>query len=376
MNRIKVKYEEIISVDNLICADMIIRTRNDYSYGVAEFDKDYYGNIYQLHLDLINQTYIHSGYHTFHTTGSDNKRRLIHVCANYRDRIVQKALIIATKPYLVNRFVGNTYSSIPGRGAHKAIKKIKQVVYHNPINVLQLDIYHFFHEIDQACMANILSSNFKDRHIVWLCEAMMIAVDKGLVLGAEDSQWHANMYLTGIDHMILKECKPDHYFRYCDDLVLIDDSADKLKQSMKNIEEYMTTIKMQLKPSKRIFKLAEKRRMKGESGVGEGLDFLGYVFYQNHTDLRSSTKNRWRRRLHVLNRTPADAEISKQDIVARGALIGLLKHCNSKNLIKKWNNEYPNYFERLRRAEAKKSAAAKQKKEQLETLLEQTKRAS
>lgn len=375
MNRIKVKYEDIISIENLICADMIIKTKNDYSYGVADFDADWYNNIYQLHLDLINQTYRHSGYHTFYTTGPDGKRRLIHVCANYRDRIVQKALIITTKPYLVCRLVGNTYSSIPKRGAHKAIKKIKQAVKHNPVSVLQLDIYHFFHEIDQACMANILSNNFKDIRIVWLCETMMSVVDDGLVLGAEDSQWHANMYLTELDHLILNQCKPENYFRYCDDLVLIDTSKEKLQQSLITIEDYLPSVKLQLKPSKRVFKIAEKRRMKGESGVGEGLDFLGYVFYQNHTDLRTSTKNRWRRRLHVLNKIPADAEISKQDIVARGALIGLLKHCDSKNLINKWKNEYPNYFERLRRAEARKSSAAKQKKEQLATVLEQTKRA-
>lgn len=376
MNRIKVRYEDVISVENLICADMIIKTKNDYSYGVAEFDADWYNNIYQLHLDLKSQTYRHSGYHTFYTTGPDGKRRLIHVCANYRDRIVQKALIIVTKPYLVNKLVGNTYSSIPKRGAHKAIRKIKQVVKHNPVSILQLDIYHFFHEVDQPCMVNILSNNFKDIRTVWLCRTMMSAVDDGLVLGAEDSQWHANMYLTELDHLILNQCKPENYFRYCDDLVLIDTSKEKLQQSLITIEDYLPSVKLQLKPSKRVFKLAEKRRMKGESGVGEGLDFLGYVFYQNHTDLRTSTKNRWRRRLHVLNKIPADAEISKQDIVARGALIGLLKHCNSKNLIKKWNNEYPNYFERLRRAEARKSSAAKQKKQQLAVVLEQTRRAS
>lgn len=374
MNRIKTKYEEVISVENLIAADQIIRSTNRYSCRVAQFDKDWYNNIYRLHLDLKHFAYEHSGYDTFHNTGADGKRRLIHVCKNYRDRIVQKAIIIASKGEMINKLVGNTYSSVPGRGTHKAIYKIKEVVKNRAVYCMQLDIRHFFESIDQGCLAATLVDNYKDRRVAWLFGRMMEAVDKGIVLGAEDSQWHANMYLTGLDHHILQRCKPENYFRYCDDLVLIDTSERKLEQSMVAIEEYLRSIKLQLKPSKRIFRLAEKRRIKGESGNGAGLDFLGYVFYQNHTDLRTKTKNRWQRRLHVLNRIPGEAEASGEDLVTRGALIGLLKHCDSRNLLKKWRNEYTNYFERLGRYEAAKAAAAQQRKKELAAVLERTKR--
>lgn len=374
MDRIKTRYEEVISLENLIAADEIIRMNSDYSYRVEEFDSDWYNNMYRLHLDLKYYAYIHSGYDEFTTTGADGKVRLIRVCKNYRDRIVQKAIILATKSEMINRLVGNSYSSVPGRGTHKAIRKIKDIVKNRPINVMQLDIYHFFEQMDQSCLINILHNNFKDRSVVWLFERMMAAVDSGVVLGAEDSQWHANLYLTELDHLILETCKPEAYFRYCDDLVLLDESKEKLQEAMMKIEDKIDSLHLQLKPSRRIFRLAEKRRLKGESGNGSGLDFLGYVFYQKHTDLRTRTKNRWRRRLHVLNKIPADMEASKTDIAAYGAITGLLKHCDSKNLLKKWQNEYPNYFERLRRRKAAKVAIAKQHKEELAALLERTKR--
>lgn len=374
MNRIKATYEEIISIENLIAADTFIRATNDYTCRVARFDEGWYDNIYRLHLDLKYFTYGHSGYDVFYTTGVDGKRRKIQVCKDYRDRIVQKAAIMATRPGMICKLVGNTYSSVPGRGSHKAIRKVKEVVKGRPVYCMPLDVYHFFDEIDQACMIRTLGNNFKDRRITWLFGVMIGAVDNGIVLGAEDSQWHANLYLSELDHIILHSCKPEAYFRYCDDIVLIDGSSRKLEHSMIAIEEYLDSVKLHLKPSKRIFRLAERRRMKGEPGEGAGLDFLGYVFYQNHTDLRTSTKNRWRRRLHVLNRLPGDVPASREDIACRSALIGLLKHCDSKHLIKTWKNEYPNYFERLRRREAAKAAAAEQQKKELAALLERTKR--
>lgn len=202
----------------------------------------------------------------------------------------------------------------------------------------------------------------------------MAAVEKGIVLGAEESQWNANLALCGFDHMVLEECKPDYYFRYCDDIVLLDKRRENLEAASMKIEQYLSNISLRLKPSKRIFFIAEKRRKKGESGEGCGLDFLGYVFYRHHTDLRTKTKNRWRRRLHILNRMPGNMQATNADMIAHGAIIGLLKHCNSKNLLNKWKNDYPNYFERLRRHKAAKAAAAERRKDELAALLERTKR--
>ena len=44
MNRLKTKYEDIISVENLIAADQFIRENNDYNYRVAQFDSNWYDN--------------------------------------------------------------------------------------------------------------------------------------------------------------------------------------------------------------------------------------------------------------------------------------------------------------------------------------------
>ena len=377
MNRLKTKYEDIISVENLIAADQIIRENNDYNYRVAQFDSNWYDNIYLLHLDLKHFNYTHCGYDVFYMTGPDGKRRKISVCKNYRDRIVQKAAIIVSREGMVSKLVGNTYASIPGRGSHKAIRKIKKMMHETEgdLYCLQGDIRHYFEEIDQQIMLSKLSNIFRDQRIVWLYGQMMAVVDQGIVLGAEESQWNANLHLNAIDHIILQECKPMSYYRYCDDIVLFDKSKEKLEGMMKVIEEHLSSIRLTLKASKRIYLIADKRRQKGQRGVGSGVDFLGYVFYRKHTDLRPSTKKRWKRKLHVLNRVPGISPFSHDDMTAHGSITGLLKHCNSNKLLKTWKNDYPNYFERLRRRKAAKAAAAQLRKKELATLLQQARRA-
>lgn len=374
MNRIKIKYEDVISIENLIAADQIIRYRCGYTYKVEQFDKDWYDNIYQLHIDLKNFTYEHSGYDIFHKTGADGKCRLIHVSSNYRDRIVQKAIVIVVKDELIKKLVGNTYSSVPGRGSHKAIHRIQKIVRENEMFCLQLDVRKFFESINQGYLISVLHKTFKDDRLVWLFERMIHAVDRGLVLGAEDSQWWANLCLTQLDHIILQQCKPANYFRYCDDLVLLDPNRCKLEQSLIVIRQHIKEIGLTLKPSARIFLIAEKRREKGSSRQGEGLDFLGYVFYRNHTDLRNRTKKRWRRRLYGLNKIADDIPASKKDIIAAASIRGLTMHCNSNNLLKKWKNEYPNYYARLRRRKAAKAAVTERRKKELATVLQQTRR--
>lgn len=370
MNRIKTKYEEIISIENLIAADQIIRKHNNHNCRVKRFDQNWYGNINKLHLDLKHFTYEHKGYKEFYVVGaSDGKRRKICIYKDYRDRIVQKAITISSKQEMINRLPGNTYSSIQKRGAHKAIRKLRRVLWEKPYHCFQGDIFHFFEEVDHDVMEGVLKDIFKDDRVLWLYSRMLRVVDKGLVLGAEESQWHANLYLISLDHLILNVCKPEYYFRYCDDIVLLDTDKEKLLASVPIIDEHLEELSLRLKPSKEVFKVADSRRKKGESGVGKGLDFLGYVFYREHTDLRAKTKRRYRRKLHVLNKISGDAPISKQDIIVYATLVGLLKHCDSTNLLNKWKNEYPNYYKRLQQPKTIKVAETKQQEKQLAPVL-------
>jgi hypothetical protein len=45
--------------------------------------------------------------------------------------------------------------------------------------------------------------------------------NKGLPIGNLNSQFFANVYLTGFDHFVKHTLKCRHYLRYCDDFVLL-----------------------------------------------------------------------------------------------------------------------------------------------------------
>ena len=77
--------------------------------------------------------------HTFKTSEyvvfdkqEGNKMRIIYKLPYYPDRIVQWAILQVIEPYLIKTFISQTYSAIPGRGAHKALRTIRNDIVRDP----------------------------------------------------------------------------------------------------------------------------------------------------------------------------------------------------------------------------------------------------
>jgi len=83
------KFEDIISLDNLLSAwrEFIRGKRNRRD--VQEFSLNLMDNIFQLHQDLKSLTYKHGGYQAFKI--NDPKPRDIHK-ASVRDRLLHHAI--------------------------------------------------------------------------------------------------------------------------------------------------------------------------------------------------------------------------------------------------------------------------------------------
>lgn len=64
----------------------------------------------------------------------------------------------------------------------------------------------------------------------------------GLPIGNLTSQFFANFYLSSLDHFILEKLKVSGFVRYMDDIVIFDNSKNKLKTVYTEMEKYCKEI--------------------------------------------------------------------------------------------------------------------------------------
>ena len=154
------KFEEIISVENLLSAwqEFIKGKRNKPD--VQIFSLNLMDNILQLHQDLASKTYKHGDYYAFYI--NDPKPRHIHK-ATVRDRLLHHAIYRILYPFFDRTFISDSYSCRINKGTHKAINRFRSFGYQVSQNntktcwVLKCDIRKFFASIDQTVLLLVLS---------------------------------------------------------------------------------------------------------------------------------------------------------------------------------------------------------------------------
>lgn len=140
----------------------------------------------------------------------------------------------------------------------------------------------------------------------------------GVPIGNYLSQFFANLYLTYFDHWIKEEVGCKFYYRYADDIVILDSDKGHLRNILIAIKFYFHSIlKLELKPNYQIFPVEDR-----------GIDFVGYVFRHKYRLLRKSIKAKMSKliRRYVNKKTPRDTFESKMT-----SYRGWLKFCNSKH---------------------------------------------
>jgi len=167
------KFEEIISIDNLLLAwQEFIRGKRS-KLDVQIFARDLMDNILTLHEDLASKKYIHGGYESFYV--NDPKRRHIHK-ASVRDRLVHHAVYRTLYPFFDRIFIADSFSCRLEKGTHKALNRFRAMAFQVSKNhtktcwVLKCDIKKFFASIDHQILINILREYIPDENIIWLLQ--------------------------------------------------------------------------------------------------------------------------------------------------------------------------------------------------------------
>lgn len=324
------KFEDIISIENLLSAwkEFVNGKRNKKD--VQEFSMRLMDNIFSLHNDLANHTYNHGGYQAFKI--NDPKPRDIHK-ATVRDRLLHHAIYRILYPFFDKTFIPDSYSCRLEKGTHKAINRFREFAYKAGKNntktcwILKGDIGKFFANIDHEILKDILAKHIGDKNVLWLFAQVIDSfnttspypllrkergnANRGLPLGNLTSQLFVNVYMNKFDQFVKHKLKEKFYIRYADDFVIFSESETYLKKQIFSTSQFLENeLKLKLHPDKVSIKT-----------LASGIDFLGWVNFHNHRVLRTMTKKRMVRRI----RKNSDPE-------KLNSYLGLLKHGNTQKI--------------------------------------------
>lgn len=308
-------FQQIISLENLYLADQKAAKGKAFQKGVQEHLANRDANLLALHNCLLSGKFKTSQYSTF--TIYDPKEREISSLPFFPDRIVHHAIMNVLEPLFVSVFTKDTYSCIKERGIHTAANSVKAALRNQEQTkyCLKLDIQKFYPSVDNGILKMLLRRKIKDQDLLTLLDEIIDSAP-GLPIGNYLSQYFANYYLTNFDHWLKEQMGVKYYFRYADDMVILNHDKAFLHFVLHQIKQYLTSeLRLTVKDNYQIFPVTSR-----------GIDFLGYVFFPTHTLLRKRIKQRFAR-----------AIASKADNASIAAYMGWAKHCNSRNLIKKLN---------------------------------------
>lgn len=328
MKRIPHLYSQIISIENLLASWEEFVKGKKKKADVHIFSHNLFQNIFDLHNDLSNFTYLHANYERFKIC--DPKQRTIHK-ASVRDRVVYHAIYRILYPIFDRSFIFDSYSCRTEKGTHKAVDRLEYFVrkvsrnYSSSCFALKCDVKKFFDSVDHKILLDIIKIKISDQQTLCPIEEVinsfnrsyiqqslfereressrsLAVIGKGIPIGNLTSQLFANIYLDEFDQFIKHKLKVKYYLRYCDDFVIVDNNQMKLEKLIPDIAKFLRNeLKLELHPIK-----VTIRKLK------QGIDFLGYIVLLHYRILRTKTKRRMFKQVNANN-------IS--------SYLGLLKHC-------------------------------------------------
>ena len=268
-------WEKIIDLENIKLAHRFARKGKLFYTEVKMVDNDIDKYCLEIQQMLINKTFTTSKYR-ISQIHDGKKQRVIHKLPYFPDRIIQHALLNIIGPIFVNSFIRDSFQSIRGRGTHDAMKRVKTLVRSKdcPAYALKIDVKKYYPSVNNNLLKIAIRRKIKCNDTLWLIDDIVDST-QGLPIGNYTSQHFGNLYLSALDWHVKQHIKPRGYYRYCDDIVVFENSSNKLLQIKQRIEDCLTILKLQIKPNWSISNVAKN-----------GIDFVGYRFYPVFTRLR------------------------------------------------------------------------------------------
>lgn len=327
MKRATSLFNQIVSYENVRLAWLKARKGKSSKPVVRNFYKNVNSNLEKVQKNLKANPPVLSSYTQF--TIFDPKERVISVVP-FVDRVMHHAIMNVLEPVFERQFIFHTYACRKEKGSHKAVnyafKKARNYKY-----FLKLDVRKYFDNIDHTVLKKLLSKIVKDVECLNLLFSLIdsygmvvstgsttassdsttassdstTASRKGLPIGNLTSQFFANYYLSLLDHYVLEQLKPCGYVRYMDDFLLFDDSKEKLKIFLTQIESFCRK------------ELLLELKQPVLENCKNGASFLGYLIKSDSVKLTQKSRRRKLTKLKRLNYKLKMGWIDEEEYTAR-----------------------------------------------------------
>lgn len=315
----KLRIEQVYEMSNLIEADHCARKRKGQHAGVRSFDRDRDMFFQELHESLKNGTYRTSPGTEIEQLCPCGKVRLLHKLPYYPDHIENHALMQVIMPAMMRHYYYDSSASIEGKGMHFAAKRTeKWIDTHKKQERLyygKLDFVKFYHNIDQQKCYDRIAQKFGNKGVRYLLHEIIFACERGLGIGLYPIQPIANFYTCDLCREVMSLY--DVFLEiYCDDIVILSESKSAVWKAINHIIGYARDVMCQ--------PLHENIGVQVIDDC-HGLDFVGYVFYINHTCLRKRMKHKFIQKMSRLTEPYHRYRVAV-------SYKGWLEHCDGMNL--------------------------------------------
>jgi retron-type reverse transcriptase len=330
-------YAEICDPENIkVAFENAIRGKSGIRT-IREISKNPDPYLKETHDILKEERFVNGKYNTFQLK-ERGKDRVIHSLPFFPDRIIHHAIVQVCGPIWIKSFIRDTYASIPGRGIHDGVRRIKRIMPQcKGWYALKCDITKFYPSVDHTILKTLLRKQIKDKPLLRLFDTIIDSAP-GIPIGNYLSQYFGNIILSSFDQWIKHKKKVKYYFRYCDDFVVIAKDKHYLHELRIEIEAKLNELKLRLKGNWQVFPVSAR-----------GIDFLGYRFWPHKTLIRRTTIQRFKERLKIKRMTLNEA-IRLAHVT--GSFKGWLRYADSARLINKYvlpsKSRVKNYLRQLR----------------------------
>jgi retron-type reverse transcriptase len=330
-------YAEICDPENIkVAFENAIRGKSGIRT-IKEISKNPDPYLKETHDILKEERFVNGKYNTFQLK-ERGKDRVIHSLPFFPDRIIHHAIVQVCGPIWIKSFIRDTYASIPGRGIHDGVRRIKRIMPQcEGWYALKCDITKFYPSVDHTILKTLLRKQIKDKPLLRLFDTIIDSAP-GIPIGNYLSQYFGNIILSPFDQWIKHKKKIKYYFRYCDDFVVIAKDKRYLHELRIEIEAKLNELKLRLKGNWQVFPVSDR-----------GIDFLGYRFWPHKTLIRRTTIQRFKERLKIKRMTLNEA-IRLAHVT--GSFKGWLRYADSARLINEYvlpsKSRVKNYLRQLR----------------------------
>ena len=286
--------------------------------------------IQELTKQIADGSFRVSGYHEREIIEGGKLRRI--QILSMKDRIAVHAIMAVVDKHMKKRFIRTTSASIEGRGMHDLMKYIRQDLKDYPEGTkycYKFDISKFYDNVKPDFVMYCVRRLFKDKTLISLLDSFVRMMPEGISIGLRSSQGLGNLLLSVyLDHYLKDRFGVRHFYRYCDDGVILGGTKSELWQVRDTIHGLLQQIDLKVKANERVFP------------VSEGIDFLGYVIYPDHVRLRKRIKQKFARKMH-------EVKSRKRRRVLIASFYGMAKHANCNRLFNKLTGKEMKSFKDL-----------------------------